>query len=96
MEATPQGCRICIRDCGPGVANSAELFEPFFTTKPTGTGLGLAISRAIARAHGGEVSYRRSESDGRSAASTCFELSLARGAPPRLREGTREAAREAP
>lgn len=87
VEASPPGatvtaevsvadglCRLCVRDCGPGVANSAELFEPFFTTKPAGTGLGLAISRAIARAHGGEVSYRRSESE---AAGTCFELSLA-------------------
>lgn len=91
VEASPPGaavtaevlmtanlCRVRVHDCGPGVANSAELFEPFFTTKPAGTGLGLAISRAIARAHGGEVSYHRREPETLDAAAdTCFELSLA-------------------
>ena len=80
-------CRVCVRDCGPGIANSTELFEPFFTTKPAGTGLGLAISRAIARAHGGEVSYHRSESETPGgAAATCFELSLACGTAGRARQ----------
>lgn len=50
---------VRIDDEGPGVPRPSELFEPFFTTKPDGTGLGLAISRAIARAHGGDVVYRR-------------------------------------
>ena len=46
-----------IADTGTGIDPSARdrIFEPFFTTKPAGTGLGLAISRAIARAHGGDV-----------------------------------------
>jgi signal transduction histidine kinase len=87
VEASPQGglvsvrileshtqMKILIEDRGPGVAGerAAELFEPFFTTKGDGTGLGLAISRAIARAHGGDVVYRRE------GATTCFELSLPR------------------
>jgi signal transduction histidine kinase len=85
VEASPAGARVLVRvsargeravlevrDVGVGVPTErvAELFEPFFTTKPEGTGLGLALSRAIARAHGGEVSYSRD------AAHTVFELDL--------------------
>jgi signal transduction histidine kinase len=52
---------VLVEDRGEGVdaARTGELFEPFFTTKSDGTGLGLAISRAIARAHGGELTYAR-------------------------------------
>lgn len=48
---------VTVSDSGPGVppADQGRIFEPFFTTKPSGTGLGLAISRAIARAHGGDL-----------------------------------------
>jgi C4-dicarboxylate-specific signal transduction histidine kinase len=64
--------RVLVEDTGPGVAQerAGELFEPFFTTKAEGTGLGLAISRAIARAHGGELTYARRD------AVTRFCLSL--------------------
>jgi signal transduction histidine kinase len=103
VEASPSGtvvttevsgnatqCRVCVHDCGPGIANNAELFEPFFTTKPDGTGLGLAISRAIARAHGGEVTYQRLQPGepgyGPVGTCTCFELSLATSAPARAGE----------
>jgi signal transduction histidine kinase len=73
---------VCVVDRGGGVApeRSAELFEPFFTTKPDGTGLGLAISRAIARAHGGELSYARR------ADTTRFTLSLAQHATAAVEE----------
>jgi signal transduction histidine kinase len=65
---------IQVEDHGTGVepARTAELFEPFFTTKAEGTGLGLAISRAIARAHGGDVTYARAGEV------TRFSLSLPR------------------
>jgi len=65
---------VQVEDHGAGVeeARAAELFEPFFTTKAEGTGLGLAISRAIARAHGGDVTYARA------GAVTRFSLSLPR------------------
>ncbi len=58
--ATP-GATLHVEDHGPGVpdARTTELFEPFFTTKSEGTGLGLAISRAVARQHGGDVTYAR-------------------------------------
>ena len=49
--------QVDVEDDGPGLAEHAasRLFEPFFTTKDKGTGLGLAVSRAIARAHGGDI-----------------------------------------
>jgi len=53
----PGQVRVEVEDTGPGIDEAAatRLFEPFYTTKDRGTGLGLAVSRAIARAHGGDV-----------------------------------------
>ena len=70
VQSADGGARVVVEDAGPGVdaERTSELFEPFFTTKPEGTGLGLAISRAIARAHGGELTYARGP------ATTRFEL----------------------
>ena len=64
-----------VADTGTGMdeATQARAFEPFFTTKAEGSGLGLAISRAIARAHGGDLTYARA------GAVTRFSLSLPRG-----------------
>jgi signal transduction histidine kinase len=72
VEKSEGAARVVVEDGGPGVAEerAAELFEPFFTTKPEGTGLGLAITRAIARAHGGELTYARAQTV------TRFELSV--------------------
>ncbi len=51
---------LSVCDSGLGVPPQvrATLFEPFVTTKAEGlgTGLGLPVSRALARAHGGELS----------------------------------------
>lgn len=74
IEEAADTLLVRIEDHGPGVPRSSELFEPFFTTKSDGTGLGLAISRAIARSHGGDVTYTRIEPI------TRFELSLRLGA----------------
>lgn len=91
VEASPAGATVgvtvrevgevvsvSVEDQGPGVPDdrASELFEPFFTTKPDGTGLGLAICRAIARAHGGDVTYQRR------AGTTCMELTISRAASP--------------
>jgi len=74
VREAAQSVFIAIEDRGPGVPSdrASELFEPFFTTKPTGTGLGLAICRAIARAHGGDVTYQRD------AGTTRMELTVSR------------------
>jgi signal transduction histidine kinase len=74
VAQTADGVEVCVEDRGSGVepARVSELFEPFFTTKSEGTGLGLAISRAIARAHGGDLTYARSGEV------TRFSLSLPR------------------
>src|SRR5207249_8573001 len=53
---------LCVANCGPRVPADAvdELFEPFrrggtARTASRGAGLGLSIVRAVAAAHGGEV-----------------------------------------
>lgn len=89
IEASPRGDAVVVRvasradaavlrveDHGRGVASERvpELFEPFFTTKSEGTGLGLAISRAIARQHGGDLTYSRARD------ATCFELAVRKAA----------------
>jgi signal transduction histidine kinase len=97
VEASPRGATVRaevvetadafllrVEDDGPGVPRSDELFEPFFTTKSDGTGLGLAISRAIARAHGGDLTYSRIErahSGEGAGAATRFELRLGKSSP---------------
>ncbi|MFH1061177.1 MAG: ATP-binding protein [Pseudomonadota bacterium] len=51
------GCRISVRDQGPGISPEARrhLFTPFFTSKRAGTGLGLANVKRLVQAHGGRV-----------------------------------------
>jgi signal transduction histidine kinase len=72
--------RIDVCDRGPGIseANQARLFQRFFTTERDrgGTGLGLSIVKAIAEAHGGEVSAH-SGPDG-----STFSVLLATRLPP--------------
>jgi signal transduction histidine kinase len=72
----PFQARVEVEDSGPGIgeAAAARLFEPFFTTKDRGTGLGLAVSRAIARAHGGDVTGESRREGG-----ARFTLRLPRG-----------------
>ena len=63
---------LCVTDDGPGIADEirTQLFEPFFTTRPQGTGLGLSIVKAVATAHGGDVSVSTSDPG------TCFSIQL--------------------
>ena len=67
---------VQMRDDGPGVTPEVleRLFEPFSHGSKSGSlGLGLAVSRKLARAMGGDLSYRR-EGD-----TTVFELELRSG-----------------
>lgn len=54
---------LCVSDDGPGIPEDvkAQLFQPFFTTRPQGTGLGLTVAKAVATAHGGNISVATSE-----------------------------------
>lgn len=63
---------LCVTDDGPGVPENiqAQLFEPFFTTRPQGTGLGLSVAKAVAAAHGGDVSLATSK------LGSCFTIKL--------------------
>lgn len=70
--------RVTVEDGGPGVPDDfvPQLFERFArgaasASEVTGTGLGLAIARSYARAHSGEVSYRKAAPRG-----AAFELTL--------------------
>ena len=76
VEAGDQ-VQVEVEDTGAGIAEAARdrIFEPFFTTKERGTGLGLAVSRAIARAHGGDVTGESVPGGG-----ARFTLRLPRGA----------------
>ena len=56
-----QNIRISIKDSGQGISEEdlPHIFERFYRCDPsrsqTGTGLGLSFARAVARAHGGEI-----------------------------------------
>jgi signal transduction histidine kinase len=64
-----EGLRITVADNGSGMSEKTRtnMFEAFYTTKAaTGTGLGLWVSHGIIQAHGGRVSVRSSQREGRS------------------------------
>ena len=67
---------VAVHDLGPGVADVhvGTIFRKWGRADHgmPGTGLGLYLSRGIARAHGGDVRYRRLPGDG----GTVFTLSL--------------------
>mgnify|MGYP000287630412 CR=1 FL=1 len=89
----PPGVVLAVRDRGPGVAPAwrARIFEVFQRGESaagaapprTGTGVGLAVCRAIARAHGGELTLRARNHGGSS-----FECHLPGTTQPAPAEGT--------
>jgi diguanylate cyclase (GGDEF)-like protein len=70
VEAEPSagGARVCVVDHGSGVpeTRTGELFGRFARLGSTrrGLGLGLYLSRAIARRHGGDVTYEPTSGGG--------------------------------
>jgi signal transduction histidine kinase len=87
LEASPAGGTVAVSvrggdavevrvvDEGPGVPPeiAPRLFTAFTSGREGGTGLGLSNTRAIARAHGGDVTY------GRRGGRTVFVLSIPAG-----------------
>ena len=80
VRATDSEVEVAVLDRCQGIPvdRESELFRKFSrlgTSHVTGTGLGLYISRGIARAHGGDLLFSRTD-DGR----CCFTLRLPLGA----------------
>ena len=77
---------VSVDDDGPGVpeAEFEKIFEPFQRGEPSrsretgGSGLGLAVARAIARAHGGEVTLAN-RPEGGLRATVCLPLTRSAG-----------------
>jgi signal transduction histidine kinase len=67
LGKTEGAWRLSIANTGPGIRpeDRARLFERFFraehSSEESGQGLGLGLARELARAHGGDVSFVRSE-----------------------------------
>lgn len=84
LVLTPERLAFEVHDRGPGIvaAEADRIFEPFFrgeggSARGRGTGLGLAIARSLARAQGGDVSFRA-----RAGGGSVFTLHLPRRDPP--------------
>jgi diguanylate cyclase (GGDEF)-like protein/PAS domain S-box-containing protein len=78
IESAEDGVAIRVVDCGPGIPphRLGELFRKFSRLDRVGrgTGLGLYLARSLARAHGGDIRYRRADTGGAE-----FVLTLPRG-----------------
>ena len=103
LRADPAGVLLAVRDRGPGVpaAQRERIFEAFERGEPVasgspdaparrGAGLGLAVGRAIAKAHGGQLSVRQRGHGGAS-----FELRLPVADKPQPGQPAAEAPAEA-
>jgi signal transduction histidine kinase len=60
---------VSVEDHGPGIPDQTKLFRPFSrgvisSEGPPGLGLGLALSMSLARAMGGQLTYRQRDAGG--------------------------------
>jgi signal transduction histidine kinase len=69
-ENEKQGFIISVEDTGVGISEMdlSRIFERFYrcdqSRSQAGTGLGLSLARAIARAHGGDITVVSSPNQG--------------------------------
>jgi signal transduction histidine kinase len=79
VERVDNAARLSVTDNGPGIPEDRwnEVFERFARINPSapGAGLGLWVSKAIAHAHGGDLTVTSSAEGG-----ACFVLTLPTGA----------------
>lgn len=79
VQDSPEAAVLRVQDNGPGIAaqDMPLIFERFYradksrSRKNGGAGIGLTIAKAIADAHGGEISVESAEGRG-----SCFTLKL--------------------
>jgi len=91
VEEDGDRLRVRIADRGEGWCPAARVRSSSRSSRPTRRhGPGLAISRAIARAHGGDLVYRR-EGGSRTSSSRCRPKSSRRGRGRRFAHGGRPA-----
>jgi diguanylate cyclase (GGDEF)-like protein/PAS domain S-box-containing protein len=68
VERTRDGAAVSVTDHGPGVPpeRAADIFRKFARLRrdSKGLGIGLYLARQLARAQGGDVTYRRPETGG--------------------------------
>jgi signal transduction histidine kinase len=71
LAAFPSGdvVEVTVEDHGPGIIDRTKLFRAFSrgvnsSDRPAGLGLGLALSMSLARAMGGELTYRPRDGGG--------------------------------
>ncbi|MCX7256215.1 MAG: DUF4118 domain-containing protein [Polaromonas sp.] len=86
VRADQAALLIEVKDRGPGVADADQeaIFEPYARGEQSGhrgAGLGLAVCRAVAQAHGGQLTLRR-----RAGGGSCFRASFPIEAQPLTRE----------
>jgi diguanylate cyclase (GGDEF)-like protein/PAS domain S-box-containing protein len=90
MGRAESAVAVQVVDCGPGIPahRLGELFRKFSRLDRTGkgTGLGLYLARSLARAHGGDIRYRRADTGG---AEFVLTLPLAQGMSASSRSGVR-------
>lgn len=70
MTRSADGVRITVTDSGPGISleDKDRIFERFYrgdsSRSQPGSGLGLSLARAVARAHGGDITVENLEGSG--------------------------------
>lgn len=69
VHANPKQLVVMVKDRGPGISEVAQdvIFKPYTRSDQSGqrgAGLGLALCKAIAQAHGGQLTYSARKSGG--------------------------------